>query len=157
MSTKKSCLFCAVMLMSLMNYTLIKDTSRPPFFDGLCLVGVDVLNWFVICFTMMKCSILALLAAAVTHSNVSAFQTPQTHIISRPIHHDVAISPSPITSNTFYTSTSIISTTKQQQSTALYGIPKMFRWLTDQYPNILNRRLGSVSYTHLTLPTILRV
>jgi len=25
-------------------------------------------------------------------------------------------------------------------STALYGIPKMFRWLTDQYPNI-NRRL----------------
>ncbi|KAL7485574.1 hypothetical protein ACHAW6_011180 [Cyclotella cf. meneghiniana] len=28
-------------------------------------------------------------------------------------------------------------------STALFGIPKMFRWLTDQYPNILNRRLGS--------------
>jgi len=93
---------------------------------------------------MMKCSILALLVA-VTHSNVSAFQTPQTRTISRPIHHDVAIlNPSPITSNTFYTSTSIISTTKQQ-STALYGIPKMFRWLTDQYPNILNRRLGSAS------------
>jgi len=30
-------------------------------------------------------------------------------------------------------------------STALFGIPKMFRWLTDQYPNILNRRLGSAS------------
>ena len=94
---------------------------------------------------MMKCSILALLAAAVTHNNVSAFQTPQTSIISRPIHYDVAISPSPITSNTFYTSTSIISTTTKQQSTALFGIPKMFRWLTDQYPNILNRRLGSAS------------
>ena len=30
-------------------------------------------------------------------------------------------------------------------TTALFGIPKMFRWLTDQYPNILNRRLGSGS------------
>lgn len=26
-------------------------------------------------------------------------------------------------------------------STALQGIPKMFRWLTDQYPDILNRQL----------------
>ena len=26
-------------------------------------------------------------------------------------------------------------------STSLYGIPKMFRWLTDQYPDILNNRL----------------
>ena len=95
----------------------------------------------------MKCSIILALLAAVTHNNhVSAFQTPQTHINSRPIHHDVAISPSPIKTNTFYTSTSpsIISTTAKQ-STALFGIPKMFRWLTDQYPNILNRRLGSAS------------
>lgn len=27
-------------------------------------------------------------------------------------------------------------------STALDGIPKMFRWLTDQYPDILNRQLA---------------
>lgn len=26
-------------------------------------------------------------------------------------------------------------------STALHGIPKMFRWLTDQYPDIINRQL----------------
>lgn len=26
-------------------------------------------------------------------------------------------------------------------STALQGIPKMFRWLTDQYPDVLNRQL----------------
>jgi hypothetical protein len=26
-------------------------------------------------------------------------------------------------------------------STALLGIPKMFRWLTDQYPDVLNRQL----------------
>jgi len=26
-------------------------------------------------------------------------------------------------------------------STSLYGIPKMFRWLTDQYPDILNNRI----------------
>jgi hypothetical protein len=26
-------------------------------------------------------------------------------------------------------------------NTRLYGIPKMFRWLTDQYPDILNRQL----------------
>ena len=26
-------------------------------------------------------------------------------------------------------------------TTALLGIPKMFRWLTDQYPDVLNRQL----------------
>ena len=30
---------------------------------------------------------------------------------------------------------------KEGTSTGLYGIPKMFRWLTDQYPDILNNRL----------------
>lgn len=29
--------------------------------------------------------------------------------------------------------------TKKSSSTELYGIPKMFRWLTDQYPNINSR------------------
>lgn len=31
--------------------------------------------------------------------------------------------------------------TGETSSTALLGIPKMFRWLTDQYPNIINNRL----------------
>ena len=30
---------------------------------------------------------------------------------------------------------------KNSMSTALFGIPKMFRWLTDQYPDIINNRL----------------
>lgn len=29
----------------------------------------------------------------------------------------------------------------KSESTALFGIPKMFRWLTDQYPDIINNRL----------------
>eukprot|EP00537_Pseudo-nitzschia_pungens_P005456 CAMPEP_0172360874 /NCGR_PEP_ID=MMETSP1060-20121228/4813_1 /TAXON_ID=37318 /ORGANISM="Pseudo-nitzschia pungens, Strain cf. cingulata" /LENGTH=778 /DNA_ID=CAMNT_0013082971 /DNA_START=235 /DNA_END=2571 /DNA_ORIENTATION=- len=29
----------------------------------------------------------------------------------------------------------------ESKSTALFGIPKMFRWLTDQYPDIINNRL----------------
>jgi hypothetical protein len=32
-------------------------------------------------------------------------------------------------------------TSSSASSTALQGIPKMFRWLTDQYPDILNRQL----------------
>jgi hypothetical protein len=31
------------------------------------------------------------------------------------------------------------STSKSSSCTELYGIPKMFRWLTDQYPNINSR------------------
>jgi hypothetical protein len=38
-------------------------------------------------------------------------------------------------------SRSTTSTTSTTTSTALLGIPKMFRWLTDQYPDILNRQL----------------
>jgi len=38
------------------------------------------------------------------------------------------------------------TTCPRTASTALFGIPKMFRWLTDQYPNInsrLNEGLGT--------------
>ena len=35
------------------------------------------------------------------------------------------------------------TTTTPSSKTALHGIPKMFRWLTDQYPDILNRQLIS--------------
>jgi hypothetical protein len=34
-----------------------------------------------------------------------------------------------------------LSSSPRSTTTQLYGIPKMFRWLTDQYPNI-NRRLS---------------
>ena len=33
------------------------------------------------------------------------------------------------------------STCTSKSKTALFGIPKMFRWLTDQYPDIINNRL----------------
>mmetsp|Transcript_25718 Transcript_25718/g.56399 ORF Transcript_25718/g.56399 Transcript_25718/m.56399 type:complete len:788 (+) Transcript_25718:196-2559(+) len=33
------------------------------------------------------------------------------------------------------------STCTSKSTTALFGIPKMFRWLTDQYPDIINNRL----------------
>lgn len=59
----------------------------------------------------------------------------------RTISHDV-VSSSPF--HAAGTGTIRPSTTTSSSSpTALFGIPKMFRWLTDQYPNILNRRLGS--------------
>jgi hypothetical protein len=35
------------------------------------------------------------------------------------------------------------SASSSSTTTALFGIPKMFRWLTDQYPDILNRQLES--------------
>lgn len=34
-----------------------------------------------------------------------------------------------------------IPRSSEESSSALFGIPKMFRWLTDQYPNIINNRL----------------
>ena len=45
------------------------------------------------------------------------------------------------------TTTTLVPPQQQQQKpnhrcdTQLFGIPKMFRWLTDQYPNIINDRL----------------
>jgi XRN 5'-3' exonuclease N-terminus len=51
-------------------------------------------------------------------------------------------SPSSSSSTKPSPSSSVISTsTASSTTTALYGIPKMFRWLTDQYPDILNRQL----------------
>ena len=41
------------------------------------------------------------------------------------------------------------TTPSHSSSTALHGIPKMFRWLTDQYPNInkrLQEGLGDIEY-----------
>ena len=35
----------------------------------------------------------------------------------------------------------ITSDDDKSSTTALFGIPKMFRWLTDQYPDIINNRL----------------
>eukprot|EP00977_Amphora_coffeiformis_P020057 scaffold7808_cov184-Amphora_coffeaeformis.AAC.36 len=35
----------------------------------------------------------------------------------------------------------VITTPSSASTTALHGIPKMFRWLTDQYPDIVNRQL----------------
>jgi hypothetical protein len=48
-------------------------------------------------------------------------------------HHSVLIQVSPAASSSRSTTTTT--------TTTLFGIPKMFRWLTDQYPNI-NRRIN---------------
>lgn len=61
-----------------------------------------------------------------------------------PFHHDTSFKTSsfPLQQTTIYplrrgpTVSSSFSS-----SSALFGIPKMFRWLTDQYPDILNRQL----------------
>jgi len=97
---------------------------------------------------MKQLSTTAVVLLSLTHHvvYVSSFHTPQPHAIRRrsaaeggstqqhsrgPVHPGLLP-----TSKTQYDSSC-------SSSTALFGIPKMFRWLTDQYPNILNRRLGS--------------
>eukprot|EP00571_Detonula_confervacea_P013501 CAMPEP_0172307186 /NCGR_PEP_ID=MMETSP1058-20130122/8092_1 /TAXON_ID=83371 /ORGANISM="Detonula confervacea, Strain CCMP 353" /LENGTH=771 /DNA_ID=CAMNT_0013019281 /DNA_START=70 /DNA_END=2385 /DNA_ORIENTATION=+ len=89
-------------------------------------------------------TILLVLTAA-PHNDVSAFQTPMPHVVTT-----TSNSPSSPLGNRFiqqhnrHTTLSPSSPPLTTSSTtALFGIPKMFRWLTDQYPNILNRRLGS--------------
>jgi hypothetical protein len=49
----------------------------------------------------------------------------------------------PATASTYLTplATRILSSSSSSSTTALFGIPKMFRWLTDQYPDVLNRQL----------------
>eukprot|EP00984_Skeletonema_dohrnii_P024892 scaffold14028_cov123-Skeletonema_dohrnii-CCMP3373.AAC.7 len=96
---------------------------------------------------MMKLSTTAILLLSLTHHvYVSSFHTPQPHVVRRRAAADVEstqqhsrglVYPGLLPTSTAQTHSSCSS------STALFGIPKMFRWLTDQYPNILNRRLGS--------------
>jgi len=96
---------------------------------------------------MMKLSTTAILLLSLTHHvYVSSFHTPQPHVVRRRAaadgestqqHSRGLVYPGLLPTSTAHTHSSCSS------STALFGIPKMFRWLTDQYPNILNRRLGS--------------
>lgn len=98
---------------------------------------------------MMKLSTTAVLLLSLTHHVfVSAFHTPQPHVVRRRAAADVEsmqqnsrglMNPGLL----LPTSTTHSQSSCSSSSTALFGIPKMFRWLTDQYPNILNRRLGS--------------
>ena len=93
-----------------------------------------------------------ILALAASDDAALAFQTPQTRVIGSPMHRSPStpttsiISPANILGKnafTHQTNRILVDTTTTSSPTALFGIPKMFRWLTDQYPNILNRRLGS--------------
>ncbi len=59
----------------------------------------------------------------------STKHTPQKNNVDDPQHFHSKRTPTP----TKHTRDSTSSSTK------LYGIPKMFRWLTDQYPNINSR------------------
>mmetsp|Transcript_25405 Transcript_25405/g.45858 ORF Transcript_25405/g.45858 Transcript_25405/m.45858 type:complete len:794 (-) Transcript_25405:43-2424(-) len=101
-------------------------------------------------------SAFLILTAAAYHTanyDVSAFQSPHPRVFSptrsRSITTIPGDTPSTLTGNSFinHNGRTIMSpsspTETSSSSTALFGIPKMFRWLTDQYPNILNRRLGS--------------
>ncbi|KAL7536399.1 hypothetical protein ACHAXR_007140 [Thalassiosira sp. AJA248-18] len=96
-------------------------------------------------------SIITILAtAALQYDDASAFQTPNPRVMAPSRHHNdcsSTISYSPLGNSFIQQQRAIISTqsSSTSTSTALFGIPKMFRWLTDQYPNILNRRLGSAS------------
>jgi len=71
------------------------------------------------------------------HPSALGLQRPTTnrHPFHRHQHNHISKSISPLSP----------CSASSHSSTALFGIPKMFRWLTDQYPNILNRRLGSAS------------
>lgn len=98
---------------------------------------------------MMKLSTTALLLLSLTHHVfVSSFHTPQLHVVRRRAAADGEAAQQR-SRGLVYPGLMPTSTTQSQNgcssssSTALFGIPKMFRWLTDQYPNILNRRLGS--------------
>jgi len=51
------------------------------------------------------------------------------------------VTPKTQKTTTTTTTTRTTTTTTSTSTTALYGIPKMFRWLTDQYPDIVNRQL----------------
>ena len=104
---------------------------------------------------MVKLCTIAILLISLAHHHfvfVSSFHTPQSHVVRRRSVADV-----PSTQQQQHQPSSLVfprllPTSRQSpcrsstsSSTALFGIPKMFRWLTDQYPNILNRRLGSAS------------
>ena len=79
------------------------------------------------------------------HVNVFSFHTPKPNVVRRGAtdggstqqHTRGLVYPRLVPTQTTHSYGGCSS------STALFGIPKMFRWLTDQYPNILNRRLGS--------------
>lgn len=93
-----------------------------------------------------------LMLATSVHNDVFAFQNPHPSAVGGLLARN---SP-PATSvrhpflhqqdhRRISTSSPLLPSSVSSSATALFGIPKMFRWLTDQYPNILNRRLGSAS------------
>ena len=85
----------------------------------------------------MRALPILLLAAAVTQQS-SGFHSPSPQVTrARRGENAIRIDPSD--------RARVTHSSSAQSSTALMGIPKMFRWLTDQYPNILNRRLGSAT------------
>jgi 5'-3' exoribonuclease 1 len=54
---------------------------------------------------------------------------------------DAFVLPQPSRTSTLSPTASASWNTPKDSASALFGIPKMFRWLTDQYPDILNRQL----------------
>ena len=85
----------------------------------------------------MVAAVLFLVTTSASHAFVSPHGLiPRTngHVmppLGRPTNSDGADSDSAAASGSYGSSS----------TTALHGIPKMFRWLTDQYPNI-NKRIN---------------
>ena len=78
---------------------------------------------------------------------IACFFTPFVVVTAAfsPLPTNAVTSLSSLSSSSSYVTTKpslcVTTTTTKRTSTCLFGIPKMFRWLTDQYPNI-NKRLN---------------
>jgi hypothetical protein len=100
---------------------------------------------------------ILLMVATLVHNDVFAFQNPHPSAVGGLLARGTSTRNSPSATSVRHPfhhqqghrQISILSpllpSSVSSSATALFGIPKMFRWLTDQYPNILNRRLGSAS------------
>jgi 5'-3' exoribonuclease 1 len=80
---------------------------------------------------------MRLIPACLALAAVTAFQTPHPYVVVVGPARRINSLPFRVVDNNDEARRSTSS------STTLFGIPKMFRWLTDQYPNILNKRLNS--------------
>ena len=98
--------------------------------------------------TVFAAAALLLLLSLTRHPTTS-FRTPQPHATAgrrvAGVPTPDAFRPSRVQPWRGGSSARVAPVPPRARGTALMGIPKMFRWLTDQYPNILNRRLGSAT------------
>lgn len=88
----------------------------------------------------MKLSIFSVILVSSATSFATSFTLPSSFATKNP--H--ILTPTTPNGNSFSTQRKSPEEDEMCQgssSTSLFGIPKMFRWLTDQYPDIINRQL----------------